>query len=118
MESISRRPILLVCLAIWMGVLSACGGGAGPSSGGTGSGSGGSGGGGGTGGGGGGGNFVPAITLLSPSTIMVGVPLGIVNVYGTNISGSPTVYIDGTAAQTFGSQSPLEVILPDSLILE
>jgi hypothetical protein len=105
MESISRRPILLVCLAIWMGVLSACGGGAGPSSGGT-------------GGGGGGGNFVPAITLLSPSTIMVGVPLGIVNVYGTNISGSPTVYIDGTAAQTFGSQSPLEVILPDSLILE
>lgn len=88
-----------VAIAVALVCLCACGGG---TSGGGGQGGTGGGNGGGNGGGGGGGIAAPVITLLSPSKLMAGVPLGLVTVYGANFTASSQVYIDGSPS-TFTS---------------
>lgn len=100
------RGLAFVIAATSVGAFSGCGGGTGAYGGG-GSGGGGNGGGGGTGGGGG--NTVPTITLLSPSKLMVGVPLGLVTVYGSNFTPDAQVYIDGAQSSFTSAGNPSEV---------
>lgn len=97
--------LLIFALIMGLAFLGACGGGS------TGSGTGGSGGGGtgGGGGGGGGGSSAPKITLLSPSKLMLGVPLGTVDLYGTNFTSDAQVLVDGTPVQFTSLQSPTEL---------
>jgi len=91
-------------------LLCSCGGGGG---GGSNTGTGGGGGGGGVGGGGG---TQLAITLLSPSSIMVGVPLGLVSVYGQGFSANSQVLVDGHAVNTLaGTDSSIQAQIDTSL---
>lgn len=76
--------------------ISGCGGG-GPTS--TGGGSAGGGGGTGGGGGGGGGGTGLSISVLAPSTVMVGVQLGLVTVFGQGFNAGSQVLIDGRPSQ-------------------
>jgi hypothetical protein len=91
-----------------LAILAACGGG----------GTSGTGGGDGGGGGGGGGNGnAPSISLLSPSMLMVGVPLGGATVFGANFTPDAQVFLDGTAAPVtdFRSSGELDVEIPDEV---
>lgn len=109
--------LLILALIVGLSFLAACGGGGGrTSTGGGGGGGGGAGGSGSGGGGGGGGSSAPTITLLSPSKLMVGVPLGLVNVYGTNFTSDAQVLLDGAPLQFSLLESPteLEAQVPDS----
>src|SRR5271170_2054347 len=77
----SRQPILTI-LALGALALCGCGGGSGGS------------------GGGGGGGTAPTITTLSPTNLMVGVPLGTLLVSGSNFTSDALVQIDGQAVST------------------
>lgn len=100
-----RAASTLISIILLDLAFSACGGGGRGS---TGGGGGGNSGGGGSGGGdGGGSNF--AITLLSPSTMMVGVPVGEVDVIGTGFTAGSQVLIDGKPAQAFFQSGVLQV---------
>lgn len=102
------RVFIVVAIAVMLASFCGCGGGAdgqntqGSNGGGNGSGNGGN-------GGGSGGPAVPAITLLSPSKLMVGVPLGTVTVYGTNFSSSAQVYIDGAPSTSTSAGSTTQL---------
>jgi hypothetical protein len=97
------RGLQIVFACILLTALAACGGGS--STGNQGGNGGGSGSGGGSGGGGGGGNSSPQIQAVSPSSIMVGIPEGLVTVYGTNFTSDAQVFIDGASAETFFQDS-------------
>jgi hypothetical protein len=80
--AMSNRLISVIASGIVLTfVLSGCGGGGGSSSGG--------------GGGGGGGGSGPSISLLSPSIVMTGLPIGEVFVYGSGFTDRSLVLIDG-----------------------
>jgi hypothetical protein len=80
--------------------LCGCGGGSGSSS----------------GGGGGGGGGAPAITTLSPSSIMVNVPLGTLTVTGSNFHSDALIEIDGQLVSTdMVDPSTLEAEVPTNL---
>src|SRR5277367_6824115 len=68
------------------------------------------------GGHGGGGGDVPAITTLSPSSIMVNVPLGILTVTGSNFHSDALIEIDGQLVSTdMIDPNTLEAEVPISL---
>lgn len=102
MPCLTRGPQGLLAY-ILLTALAACGGGSGTAS--QGGNSGGSGSGGGSGGGGGGSNSSPQIQAVSPSTIMVGIPQGLVTVYGTNFTSDAQVFVDGASIETFFQDS-------------
>ncbi len=98
----SIPSLTLVVVAI---VLSGCGGGgggglSGGSSGGNGGGSGGS-----------------SISLLSPSSMMTGIPLGTVNVFGTGFTRQSEVLLDGVSVPLtlFVDSGTLQAQIPNSL---
>jgi hypothetical protein len=66
---------------------------------------GGTGGSGGSGGGAGGSSTAPQIQLVSPSKVMLGVPIGTVTLYGKNFTADAQVFIDGIATNTFFQNS-------------
>src|SRR5437867_1287373 len=49
----------------------------------------------GSGGGNGGGSSGPSISLLAPASMMTGIPLGAVNVFGTGFTRQSQVLLDG-----------------------
>jgi hypothetical protein len=96
MRDLTRGPqVVFACILLI--ALAACGGG---------SNTGAQGGSGGAGGGGGsGGNSSPQIQTVSPSSIMVGIPQGLVTVYGTNFTSDAHVLIDGASVETIFQDS-------------
>lgn len=99
MASLHRCPkgpqflsfFLVLALMTGAVVLSACGGG---------------------GGSGGGSPAGPTITLLSPSNVMVGVPQGLVDVYGSNFTKDAKVLVNGAAVNSnFHDSSMIEAQL-------
>src|SRR6266568_1375108 len=101
----TRDSILTLAALVLAIVLSGCGGG---SSGGSGVGS---------GGGNGGGSSGPSISLLAPSSMMTGIPLGAVNVFGTGFTRQSQVLLDGVPVpQTlFSDSGTLQGEVPNSL---
>jgi hypothetical protein len=92
-----------LCLALY-----GCGGGASSLTGG--------GGGGGSGGGGGGGGGGLSISSLTPSEVMVGIPVGIVVVHGEGFSSASEVLVNGQPINTIsGDSSTLEALIGPSL---
>jgi FG-GAP-like repeat/FG-GAP repeat len=71
-------------------MLSGCGGGSGA-----------------TGGGGGGGGNGLSISALSPSSAMVGIPVGLVSVFGQGFTGSSLILVNGQPVDTFFAASDM-----------
>jgi FG-GAP-like repeat len=118
LSALKQKPAWNLSVAVIALIISlgACGGGGSSSSGGTGGGTGG----GGTGGGGtgGGGTPAPSITIVSPSKLMLGIPLGQVTLYGQNFEQGSTVLIDGVAATSATIPSTQEIDIQISLDLD
>jgi len=106
-----RNQIAVVSAIVLTFFLCGCGGGSSSTSGGNG-------GGGGTGGGGGGtgGSSGASISLLAPSSMMTGIPLGEITIFGTGLSDTTAVLLDG-AEMAFNvvDSGTVQAQLPDSL---
>ena len=112
----SRVLSTTLMLGLFAVGLSGCGGGNATS---TAGGSGGGGGGiGGGGGGGGGGGTGLSISMLAPSTVMVGVQLGFVTVFGQGFTAGSQVLIDGRPSQLtdFIDSATLQAEIDPSLV--
>ncbi|MGH9738645.1 MAG: FG-GAP repeat domain-containing protein [Candidatus Acidiferrales bacterium] len=83
-----------------VGALFGCGGGSGGITKGTGGGTGGGGNNGGSSG-----SSPPQIRVLSPSNIMLGIPQGVITVYGTNFTPDAQAFVDGAPANTIVQNS-------------
>jgi hypothetical protein len=68
------------------------------------------------GGGGGSQQGAPVITKLSPASIMVGIPVSVIDLYATNINGGAQVFLDGQSVETtFVATGTLEFFVPTSI---
>lgn len=114
----AERAALFAFLIVALSFLAACGGGfssgSAPSGGSPGSGGGGNGG----GGGGGGSASAPSISSITPPREMVGVPLGLVNVFGVGFAADAQVYMNGVPAMQTIYTSSTQLQASISIVLD